>query len=226
MTHRHAIYVAPARGSDLMRLAGGWLGRDAFGDRPRPQPDVAGIAELTAAPRRYGFHGTLVAPFRLHRDRMEDELRSALGAFALSRRAIPLPLAVGRLGPFFALVPRRDAPALNDLADRAVETFHPFRAPLTDEDRARRNPEGLTQQQRDHLDRWHYPYVFDEFRFHMTLTGPVPEGDRDRVEQAIRDHFDAGVLEGFAVDGIARYAEPEPAGDFRIRERYALGGAP
>ena len=117
MAHRHAVYVAPAQGSDLMRLAGRWLGRNAYKDRPREQPPVEGIERLTLAPRRYGFHGTLVAPFRLNEARTLDELRTALGRFAFQARAMPLPLQIGRLGPFFALVPQHEVRALNELAD-------------------------------------------------------------------------------------------------------------
>lgn len=223
MTYRHAIYVAPAQGSDLMRLAGRWLGRNVYKGKPRSQPDIEGIEALTRSPRRYGFHGTLVAPFRLHEGRTVDELRTALGLFAFAARAMPLPLKVGRLGPFFALVPRGDTPALNDLADAAVETFHAFRAPLTDEEYQRRDPDRLTQRQREHLKRWHYPYVMDEFRFHMTLTGPVSKQHRDRIEATLRDHFPQNLLDSFAVDGIARYVEPKPSSDFRIAERYAFG---
>ena len=223
MAHRHAVYAAPAQGSDLMRLAGRWLGRNAYKDRPREQPAIEGIERLTLAPRRYGFHGTLVAPFRLNEDRSVDELRSALGSFAFGARSIALPLKIDRLGPFFALVPRDEVRALNELADAAIETFHPFRAPLTDEQYHARDPGKLSERQRELLRLWHYPYVFDEFRFHMTLTGPVPEADRARIEAALREHFPRDVLDAFTLDGIARYAEPEPMSDFRIRERYAFG---
>jgi hypothetical protein len=32
---------------------------------------------------------------------------------------------------------------------------------------------GLNQSQVANLDRWGYPYLFADFRFHMTLTGKV-----------------------------------------------------
>lgn len=225
MAYRHAIYVAPAQGSELMRLANRWLGRNAYKDKPRPQPDVEGIADITAAPRRYGFHGTLVAPFRLHESRSVDELRSALSRFAVETGTLDLPLRVGRLGPFFALVPREPSPALDALAENAVRRFHPFRAEPSDEEIARRKPASLTPRQRELLAHWHYPYVMDEFRYHMTLTGPVAESERDGVEEALNAHFPAATLETFVLDGIARYAEPKPDSNFRIRERFALNAA-
>lgn len=219
---RHAIYICPAQGSDLMRLAGRWLGRNVFKDRPREQPPVGNIAALTASPRRYGFHGTVVAPFRMAPERSVDELRTAIGTFCGREAPFQLPLQVGRLGPFFALVPTEPSAALNALANRAVEHFHPFRAAPTPDEVARREPERLTERQRAMLERWHYPYVFDEFRFHMTLTGPVPEGERPRVEAALHEHFSDVLAEPFIVDALARYVERRAGEDFRVAERFAF----
>ena len=35
----------------------------------------------------------------------------------------------------------------------------------------------LSEAQRAHLLRWGYPYVMDEFRFHMSLTGSLAQVD-------------------------------------------------
>src|SRR5438445_432365 len=37
---------------------------------------------------------------------------------------------------------------------------------------------GLSARQAELLARWGYPYVHDEFRFHMTLTGPIADDER------------------------------------------------
>ncbi|MCP6151516.1 DUF1045 domain-containing protein, partial [Klebsiella pneumoniae] len=72
-------------------------------------------------------------------------------------------------------------PALEDLAGCAVVDLDPLRAPLTAAEMARRRPEDLSERQRDHLLAYGYPYVLADFRFHMTLTGPLDAIDRPRA---------------------------------------------
>ena len=70
MRPRYAIYFAPAHGSPWWEFGARWLGRDERNDTALTQHPLAQIApddllELTAQPRRYGFHATLKAPFGL-----------------------------------------------------------------------------------------------------------------------------------------------------------------
>jgi hypothetical protein len=79
---RYALYYAPAPTHRLSRAAALWLGRDPFDpDRPartdRPRTDV----QLTAEPRRYGFHATLKAPFRLAPGTSREQLQAAICVF-------------------------------------------------------------------------------------------------------------------------------------------------
>src|SRR5262249_54746601 len=62
-----------------------------------------------------------------------------------------------------------------------VTAFDNFRSPVTPEERRRRLGAGLTNRQIENLDRWGYPYVLEDFRFHMTLTGPVDAGRRGAI---------------------------------------------
>src|SRR5204862_8089381 len=167
---RYAIYYAPAQASDLDRFGAGLLGYDAFGCHDLPLPaDVLQAApdwqELTADPRKYGFHATLKPPFSLAPGKTEADLFAACSAFAATPRAIPVftPL-VGSISGFIAVIPAEPPPELIRLAADCVTEFDSFRAPLTEADRARRNPARLTPEQRDHLNRWGYPYVMDDFR--------------------------------------------------------------
>ncbi len=170
---RAALYFTPPSEAQLTRLAAEWLGRDAFSPEPRPAPDA-----LVAEPARYGFHATMKPPFRLAEGRMLDELDAALAAFCHETQPVEIRrLVLRRIGRFFALVPHEAEPGLAALADETVRRFEPFRAALNAAELARRAPERLTERQREHLDRWGYPYVFDEFRFHLTLTGPVSDED-------------------------------------------------
>ncbi len=228
---RYAIYFAPPLNDPISRVAANWLGRNAFTDEMVEAPAITGLssAEIafhTAAPRRYGFHGTLKAPFRLADDQQEDALLQALKTFALTVQAFEIDnLVIDKIGPFFALVPAVPVPDLADLAARATREFDIFRAPLTDAEIEKRNPENLSPAQLANLQHWGYPYVFDEFRFHMTLTGPIDAAESVRVEQALHTFFDPVLSEPVDVRNIALFVEEEHGAPFRVHSLYPLGPA-
>lgn len=156
---------------------------------------MAGISQprweaIAKEPRRYGFHATLRAPFRLRRGVDEKLLVHELDAFAAARRAPPpTPLKLGTPGNFIALVPEAPSLAIDQLAADCVEAFDQFRTPLSAPERKRRLAAGLNKRQAKYLERYGYPYVMDEFRFHMTLTGPLSTTDRDPVLAALCTKF-------------------------------------
>ncbi len=133
---------------------------------------------------------------------------------------------VNEIGDFIAVVPSQRSAELEQLAADAVSAFDGFRAPLTPADRARRNPERLTPRQRDHLDRWGYPYVMEEFRFHMTLTGRLPAERRGAVLAQLRQRFAALQLAELAIDAIAVFQQPDANSRFRIVQRFDLTTKP
>ena len=228
---RYAIYFAPPLNDPVSRVATNWLGRNPFTDEIVEAPEITGLssAEIafhTAMPRRYGFHGTLKAPFRLAEGMSEDDLLGALAEFAESVQPFEIDcLEISQLGPFFALVPRSPVPDLEDLAARATREFEQFRAPLTEAEIERRNPEKLTPAQLANLHRWGYPYVFDEFRFHMTLTGPVDAENSTRIEQALHTFFDPVLSEPVEVRNVALFVEEEKNAPFRVHSLHPLGNA-
>ena len=83
------------------------------------------------------------------------------------------------LSGFIAIVPAAATPALDDLAGKCTTIFDAFRAPMAAKERARRVASGLNQSQIANLDRWGHPYLFADFRFHMTLTSKVDVRRRD-----------------------------------------------
>jgi putative phosphonate metabolism protein len=176
---RYAIYFAPAVDSPWWRFGAAWLGRDDQGSLPLPQPalpefDPEDFATLTAEPRRYGFHATLKAPFRLRERVGEDALQRRIATLARRLRAVPVgPLVPRLLQDFVALVPAQRQPAVEALAAVCVMDLDDLRAPLTTEELARRHPERLDDDGRDLLRRFGYPHVLHRFQFHMTLSGPV-----------------------------------------------------
>ncbi|OKO74462.1 DUF1045 domain-containing protein [Bradyrhizobium sp. NAS96.2] len=224
-TSRYAIYYAPSPDSALHRFGSTLLGYDAVDGDDLPFPDdvTPDWREVTEDPRKYGFHATLKAPTALADGRNEAELLAACAAFAGKARRIPvIEPVVDAISGFIAVVPAKRSDELQQLAADCVTEFDSFRAPLTPEDRARRKPERLTERQRDYLDRWGYPYVMEEFRFHMTLTGRLSDERRGPIVAQLRERFAAIDLTRLAVDRIALFKQADPASRFRIIGSWPL----
>ena len=225
---RYAIYYVSAPGSDLDRFGAHTLGYDAFSGEDLPFPDgimqmAPDWCDLTQEPRKYGFHATLKAPFSLARGKTEAELLAACESFA----ATPRPIAVIRpivdsISGFIAVVPAEPSPELERLASECTTEFESFRAPLTEEDRARRNPCALTPRQREYLDRWGYPYVMEDFRFHMTLTGRLSAERRIPVLTMLRHRFSEIGLKTLPIDRIAVFRQDDSDSRFRIVRHWKL----
>ena len=219
---RYALYYTPPQG-EFADFGASWLGWDAARGAAVPQPALPGldIAALTAEPRKYGFHATLKAPFRLAEGARASDLAVAAEALAAQLGPVTLDgLALTRIGPFLALTPDGDPAALNALAAQVVEVLDPFRAPLTEAEIARRNPARLTPRQRELLDRWGYPYVLDEFQFHMTLTGALDDKALDHVTAALAPRLDA-IPRPFTLDAISLMGE-DASGRVHLIRRMAL----
>jgi putative phosphonate metabolism protein len=226
---RYAIYVAPRPSSPLKRFADAWLGRDPDRDERVPQPVVDGITperlhEITAAPRHYGFHATLKAPFAPAPWVEAAAMLGDVEAFAASRHRLHVRLQVGELDGFLALVPAEPAPALDRLAADAVREFDRFRAPLTDEERRRRQAERLSEQERQHVERWGYPHVFELFRFHMTLTAQLDEPERGRVKSILAAALAPLLAEPVLVDQLALFTQTHRVAPFRVVARFPFRG--
>ncbi len=228
-THpRYAIYYAAAPDTDLDRFGARLLGYDAFSGKDLPFPDgVLQMApdwrELTRDPRKYGFHATLKAPLSLAPGKTETELLAACEAFANTPRPVPvIRPVVDSISGFIAVVPAEPSTELERLASDCTSEFDSFRARLTPEDRTRRNPSALTERQCGHLDRWGYPYVMEDFRFHMTLTGRLDAERREPVLRMLRNSFSAIGIKTLAIDGIALFRQDDADSRFRIVRHWKL----
>jgi putative phosphonate metabolism protein len=225
---RYAIYYAPESASVLDRFGTVLLGYDAADgeDLPFPADVIAAVPdwrELTSDPRKYGFHATLKAPFSLAPDKTEADLFAVCAAFAATPRAIPvISPEVGAISGFIAIIPAEPPADLIQLAADCVREFDVLRAPLTEADRARRNPSQLTAAQRGYLDRWGYPYVMEQFRFHMTLTGRLGSERREPVLAMLRSRFSSTGIERLAIDRILAFRQDDAASRFRIVGQWAL----
>ena len=220
---RFAVYFTPPPDDPLTVQANAWIGRNAFTGKPVRHPDIPEllpeeISELSAFPRRYGFHSTLKAPFHLHAGCSEGALVTWFHDFCRTTRPFTIPrLVVSRLESFIALVPENPIAELDELAANAVRTFEPMRAPLTEAEIARRKPDRLTENQREYLEKWGYPYVFDEFRFHMTLTGPLDNAKADEVTSILRTHFAPVLRKPVVVNSLGLFVQQRNDTDFIVR---------
>ena len=209
MTERFAIYYAPARDAVLTRRAESWLGR----------PE---LQSLTAAARRYGFHATLKAPMVLAQSRAAFE--DALGAFASRTAPVELELAPALIDGFLALIASPQPELVTALAAKVVEEFEPFRAPLGQAERNRRMLARLTPRQVELLNRHGYPYVLEEFRFHMTLTDRLPDDRRAPLLAEASGWFADCLAEPVLLDRLALFHEPAPGAPFARLGDYLLRG--
>jgi putative phosphonate metabolism protein len=224
---RYAVYFSPDAKSELYRFASAWLGRDARTGEPlvAPRPDgltAEQVAAITAQPRRYGFHATLKPPFALAAGRSVAELGRAFEAFARECSAFRVPaLTLAEIGGFLALVPSAPCADLDRLAERAVRAFDEFRAPAPEE-LERRGQTALDARERELLAAWGYPYVFDRWRFHMTLTGRLEAGERACVRAALAPLFAPLCREPVTIDAVALFVQPFTGGPFRYHSRFAF----
>src|SRR5262245_32350237 len=227
---RYAVYFVPAADSDLYGFGRSIHGYDCYTGEEIPFAADIGLdaktwRALTEEPRRYGFHATLKAPFRLASHR-EAALIEAFLVFAAENR----PLArivphVRMLSSFVAIVPRERSPALDELAAQCTMAFDRFRAPVSAQERARRVAAGLTPDQVNNLDRWGYPYVFSDFRFHMTLATKIPVGRQDEVVTALERAFAHACGDHpVAIDRLSLLKQDDAQARFRVICQAALKG--
>mgnify|MGYP001765532766 CR=1 FL=1 len=228
-TPRYAIYLAPSPETPLWRAASRVIGRDAVTGEALAFPDIAPCdatdwAEVTAEPRRYGFHGTLKAPFELAEGCSEAVLIEAAQGFAATRHGFSISdLSVSAMKSFVALTPDTRHTDLDGLAADCVVAFEPFRAPLTQAERARRVATLTDPRHIASVDRWGYPWVFEDFRFHMTLTGPLSENRSDSAVAGLAA-FLGDVARPLAVDAICIFRQDRRDAPFRVLERLAFAG--
>jgi len=228
MAARYAVYYAPPAESELWKLGCRWLGRDPQRGEILEQPvvqgmDAARIAALTASPRTYGFHATLKPPFQLREHCDADDLERALTALARTQRPFALPrLQLSRLGGFLALTPVGAHEALSNLAQRCVVELDGLRRFPDEEELLRRRSAGLTDRQERLLARWGYPYVLEEFRFHLTLTDRVSEPDAARLAAWLDSWFAPALAQTLAVEDVSLYVQPALREPFKLLRRYRL----
>lgn len=224
---RYAIYVMPD--GPLARFGASWLGWDALAGQPAAPPDLEmplprPLDEITATPRKYGFHATIKPPFRLAPDTSLGALMTDMARLCAGLEPVTLDgLVLTRLGGFLALVPQGPTEALAALAAQAVTRLDHHRAAPSQAELDKRRAGGrLTAAQDALLLRWGYPHVLEAFRFHITLTGRMPRAEAEALAKALAPHIAPLLPRPCRIDSLCLMGEDQ-AGMFHLIHRYPLG---
>jgi len=233
MAERYSIYFTLPASDPLYVLACRWLGHDIHqgdhdvGDLTDDLPAVLEASRVVVGKaQKYGFHATLKAPFRLAADSSVKKLDNALRQFCASQQAFacaPLELAV--MAGFILLRPQQECAGLKRLADQCVEQFDVFREPLSAKEFNKRHPKKLSEHQRSLLNQWGYPFVMDEFRFHMTLTKRIDEQQRNALLAALKEYLQPALGAPFQVDRIYLCHQASAKQKFNVIAEYPFGQA-
>lgn len=231
---RHAAYFAPAPQSLAWRLGSEWLGRNAYQFTALKQPEFKNLnselfGQLTRTPRLYGWHATLKAPFELNSNARLEDLQAVFRHLANNTvSAFHLPLKLVEMGDFLALVPLHPSPDLQQFAEQCVRGLHSLTLPLTEAELQRRTGAGLTSRQTALLHEWSYPFVMDQFQFHMTLSGSLQNVESQvkmDLKTAAQEWFAPLLENGLDIDAVTWFSQDQQNGNFRWVERFELGAS-
>jgi len=217
---RYAIYYIPDL--PLFQIGSDWLGWNSIiGQETTLSADYR---RITDRPRKYGFHATVKPPFSLAPRSTLGELQDAFHAFCASvSPATGGTLKISRLGRFLAMAQDVQSNEVTELVASTVSNFDKFRAPLSDQDIAKRRQRRLTPQQDALMLRWGYPYVMQEFKFHMTLTGPLAPNEIDAIEHDANTRFREFLGQPLKIASLALLGEDSESGRFHVIEKLSLG---
>lgn len=225
--YRYAVYLAPV--GAWRELGSAWLGRDEETGRriPRARADDPRLDAWTDAPRHYGLHATLKPPFRLRPGTTAAALDESVRALARTQAPFRIALALRALRGFLAWCLPDDAGTharMRVLADRMVRDLDAYRAPPTPAEIARRRPDQLTPPQQRMLAEWGYPYVFDTFAFHITLTGQLGPTELDHAEELLRARAGRALDGTMPVEAVTVYVQPRADDPFIAARHYGFDG--
>jgi len=229
MQDRYAIYFVPSADEEYYQRISQWLGYSIHTGRPVSQtelsPTLQPFTGFTRHARMYGCHATLKPPFRLKPNLKEKQLVKIFKHF--SRLFPPIQcsgLQIENIGRFVALTLTDECPRLHELATDCVQTFDLFRDDLTPAEFNKRQPERLSPNQLLMLKQWGYPFVIDEFRFHITLSDPLPESSLAACKKALIDDLSPIPSRPFILDSISLCYQPAPSKPFITLETHPLQG--
>jgi len=153
-----------------------------------------------------------------------EALKARLVSFAQRRKPVATgPLTLSRAGRFLVLRPVRPAPALDWLAAQCVTTYDSFAAPMSETDREERGAAHHNDYQRLLLESYGDTNVLNEYRFHITLTGPLDNSHLERVAQALWPVIEEICADGVTVDALSLFGDPGGRIPLKLIGRHRLG---
>ena len=216
---RYAIYYIPDL--PLFQIGSDWLGWNSITGQETTLS--ADHRRITDRPRKYGFHATVKPPFSLASNSTLGELQNAFHAFcATVSPATGGTLKISRLGRFLAMTQDVQSNEVTELAASTVSHFDKFRAPQSDQDIEKRRQRRLTPEQDALMLRWGYPYVMQEFKFHMTLTGPLQNDEIDAIEHDANTRFQEFLGQPLKIASLALLGEDSDSGRFHVINKLSL----
>ncbi len=217
---RYIVAFAPNTSSLLWSLGSRWFGYDAASKRLSTDVATFGLPEnihttTISAVRRSGFNLPVAGPFQLHRGISQADLLNYAEAFCETMTpANSGKLQIRAINTRLVMEPMITPRAILNMADDCVRFFNKFRMPgkpLPGNSPVRKS---LSTRQLDYYLRWGQPYVFEEFRPHIPLTGRLPGKAVNPLGKQLALHFGNALNAGLLVDNISIFCQPnnlEPA---------------
>lgn len=230
LTARYAIYFSPEDNSELELFGATVLRRRAADASEWENPEIpvefpssSCWKKRVIRPANYGFHATIKAPFALAGNHTAEQLHHDLEAFCRKRQPIPLEgLIPTRTTRYDALALSSQPEALKALAADSVQEFEKYRAPLTEQDIKRRDPSSLSARENRYLTQYGYPYILDDFNFHMTLSGANDHNDAAYLVW-LKSLYQAMVSETPVLDRLCIFYQPNRDTAFVRITEFKLG---
>ena len=190
---RYAIYYAPSENSELDLFGKCLLGWDPYKGVETTKSDLSKLPSfkkfsgLVLTPKQYGFHGTIKAPFKLKNEYTYNDLENKVREISKQIHSFYFDqLIIKKLGNFIGLIPTNNL-KVNAVSNKFVEELDYLRDELSESEIKKRKPHKLTSNQKQMLFKWGYPYVFDEFKFHLTLTSKLNVVEIDDVLRSLQN---------------------------------------
>ncbi len=92
--------------------------------------------------------------------------------------------------------------ALRALAAAAVRFFSPLRTPPEAAEIARRMTGAISPRQVAYALEWGYPYIFEEYDFHITLTGPLQSAVAAPVRAVLAQYFEEVTAQALPINQL------------------------
>lgn len=227
---RYAIYYAPKEDSALGEFGDRWFGRNLGPNASDVPAYDIGIERdefehITMQPKKYGFHGTLKPPFELADGVTLNDLQVNVGNLTKKFRPFCLRngLKLKTIGSFLALVPEIPSDELFHLAAGCVRELDELRKPLSMEKVKERRKSGLSERQDELLLEWGYPYVLEEFQFHLTLTSSIKKSLQEKLAHSLSLILNPIIDSDIYFDDVVLFGDPGDGKSFQPLQRFRLG---